>query len=352
MNHYQPSEIVDMLLVLGECHTNYREAARVYRDRYPDGRIVNHTTIRRLALRARQGLLRRDGGNHQYDENDNRVVTILGLIHLDPHVSSRTLAQVTGIPRTTILRILKNVKYRPYHITLTQALTPNDMRLRIGFCEWAQARLVDDPRFFEYVMFSDEACFQSSGHLNRHNSHYWSDVNPHWYRGIDNQHRWSVNVWCGIVNGHLVGPHFFNGTLTGPRFLEFLTDHLPGLLEDLDLHTRQRMWLQLDGAPPHYALIVRQYLNHHYPERWIGRGGPVAWPPRSPDLTSPDFFLWGFLRDEVFAAQPTTRGDMIDRIRAVCANIPRSVLLATVTNFQRRLGLCIQMEGDNFEQLL
>ncbi|KYN28529.1 hypothetical protein ALC57_02040 [Trachymyrmex cornetzi] len=195
MNHYQPSEIVDMLLVLGECHTNYREAARVYRDRYPDGRIVNHTTIRRLALRARQGLLRRDGGNHQYDENDNRVVTILGLIHLDPHVSSRTLAQVTGIPRTTILRILKNVKYRPYHITLTQALTPNDIRLRIGFCEWAQARLVDDPRFFEYVMFSDEACFQSSGHLNRHNSHYWSDVNPHWYRGIDNQHRWSVNEY-------------------------------------------------------------------------------------------------------------------------------------------------------------
>ncbi|KYN12655.1 hypothetical protein ALC57_15383 [Trachymyrmex cornetzi] len=52
MNHYQPSEIVDMLLVLGECHTNYREAARVYRDRYPDGRIVNHTTIRRLALRG------------------------------------------------------------------------------------------------------------------------------------------------------------------------------------------------------------------------------------------------------------------------------------------------------------
>ncbi|KYN21730.1 hypothetical protein ALC57_05891 [Trachymyrmex cornetzi] len=87
MNHYQPSEIVDMLLVLGECHTNYREAARVYRDRYSDGRIVNHTTIRRLALRARQGLLRRDGGNHQYDENDNRVVTILGLIHLDPHVT-------------------------------------------------------------------------------------------------------------------------------------------------------------------------------------------------------------------------------------------------------------------------
>ncbi|KYN10775.1 hypothetical protein ALC57_17083 [Trachymyrmex cornetzi] len=38
MNHYQPSEIVDMLLVFGECHTNYRErpAASLPRKRRRD----------------------------------------------------------------------------------------------------------------------------------------------------------------------------------------------------------------------------------------------------------------------------------------------------------------------------
>ncbi|GBM88486.1 hypothetical protein AVEN_269361-1 [Araneus ventricosus] len=29
------------------------------------------------------------------------------------------------------------------------------------------------------------------------------------------------------------------------------------------------------------------------PDRWIGRGGPVLWPPRSPDLTPLDFFPMG-----------------------------------------------------------
>jgi len=52
----------------------------------------------------------------------------------------------------------------------------------------------NNPRFFYNVMFSDEATFKNNGELNRHNCHYRSNVNPHWYRQIDNQHRWSVNV--------------------------------------------------------------------------------------------------------------------------------------------------------------
>jgi hypothetical protein len=59
--------------------------------------------------------------------------------------------------------------------------------------------------------------------------------------------------------------------------------------------------LQLDGAPPYFALHVCDYLNKTFPGRWIGRGSEVspvsfAWPPRSPDLTTPDDALWGFIK--------------------------------------------------------
>ena len=30
----------------------------------------------------------------------------------------------------------------------------------------------------------------------------------------------------------------------------------------------------------HYTRHVRDYLNESFPNRWLGRGGPVAWPPR------------------------------------------------------------------------
>ena len=111
----------------------------------------------------------------------------------------------------------------------------------------------------------DEAKFYSNGQLNRHNYHYLSNGNPHWYIPVDHQNRWILIVWCGIVNGYLIiGPYFFEENVYRHSYLQLLRGHLPGLLENVDLATRQRMWLQQDDAAPYYALIVRAFLNDRY----------------------------------------------------------------------------------------
>ena len=53
------------------------------------------------------------------------------------------------------------------------------------------------------------------------------------------------------------------------------------------------------------------FVLQNAPQKEIGRrqvrrprrplDGPIKWPPRSPDLTPPDFFLWGVLKDKVYA---------------------------------------------------
>jgi len=43
------------------------------------------------------------------------------------------------------------------------------------------------------------------------------------------------------------------------------------------------LWYMHDGAPTHFVHNVREHLNTVFGQRWIGRGGPVAWPSRSPD---------------------------------------------------------------------
>lgn len=351
MPDYTAAEIVDILLILGESDGNFREASRRYALSYPDRQHPTDKTIKRLKERAQNGRLKRQRAHYNYNENDPRTLVILAYVHLDPHTSDRIIEREIGIPRETVRRILKKNKIHAYHITLVHALTPRDMQQRMVFCNWALERMQEDPNFFRYVMFSDEATFKNNGELNRHNCHYYSDVNPHWYQQVDNQHRWSVMVWIGIVNGYLIGPYFFDENVTGVSFLQMLSEHLPDMLEHVDLATRQRMWLQLDGAAPHYALIVRDYLNTTFPQRWIGRMGPISWPARSPDLTSPDFFAWGFIKNQVFANRPTTREDMINRIRTACASITREVLLKTVQSFRNRVNLCLQVQGANFEQL-
>jgi len=94
-----------------------------------------------------------------------------------------------------------------------------------------------------------------------------------------------------------VGPFFLPDRLNGPLFLEFLRDSLlPALRLLFPQDFLQNMWFQMDGAPPHWARVVRDFVNVVFGERWIGRGGSVEMPPRSPDLTPLDFFVWGFLR--------------------------------------------------------
>ena len=105
-------------------------------------------------------------------------------------------------------------------------------------------------------------------------------------------------VVCLVKN--LIGPFVFDNTLTGNAYEVFLRNELPGLLEDIPLMIRSQMYFQHDGAPPHYTRHVRDYLNESFPNRWLGRGGPVAWPPRSPDLTPLDIYIWGHMKTLVY----------------------------------------------------
>ena len=34
------------------------------------------------------------------------------------------------------------------------------------------------------------------------------------------------------------------------------------------------------------------FLDATFPNRWIGGDGPTPWPPRSPDISPLDLFLW------------------------------------------------------------
>jgi hypothetical protein len=57
---------------------------------------------------------------------------------------------------------------------------------------------------------------------------------------------------------------------------------------------------QGDTAPPYYTNPVKTFLDQQFPGKWIGRGGPITWPCRSPDFTTVHFFLWGHIKDVVY----------------------------------------------------
>ena len=79
-------------------------------------------------------------------------------------------------------------------------------------------------------------------------------------------------VWCGLSLNGLLGPYFFDKTVTGSMYRQILVDYAWPQLQ------RTRLYFQYDGAPPHYAVIVREWLDEKFPGRWIGRREPFGWP--------------------------------------------------------------------------
>ena len=91
---------------------------------------------------------------------------------------------------------------------------------------------------------------------------------------FDGRYRWSV---------------FFDGTMIAQSYLAMLQEQLLPLLQQQG--GVKDLYFQQNGVPAHYAKLVRDWLDANLPNRWIGRRGPFEWPSRSPDLSSPDFFL-------------------------------------------------------------
>lgn len=71
-----------------------------------------------------------------------------------------------------------------------------------------------------------------------------------------------MNVWAGLINNQLIGPHVFPERLNAEVYCNFLTNTLPGLLEDkLTAQEIGRIIFQHDNAPAHSAQRTQQVLN-------------------------------------------------------------------------------------------
>lgn len=241
----------------------------------------------------------------------------------------------------------------PYKAQIVQKLVDGDKEQRILFCRWALDRICDDPDFFRFVLYTDEAGFTNRGVLlNKQNMRYWAEENPHWVVERTMQSTFRFNVWAGVVDDTIIGPHFFDGNLDESTYCNFLETILPEMLENVPSDVRQRMWWQQDAHPAHTAHTVRAILNEHFPERWLGKFGTVNFPPRSPDLTIMDFFVWGTVKDKVYREAPTTAEDMRVSITAAFQSITADMLRRARDSFRRRCQLCIEREGSHVEQFL
>ena len=117
-------------------------------------------------------------------------------------------------------------------------------------------------------MFSDEAYSYLNGEVNKQNLRYWSKENPHWFTAIKERGAKKIMAWVAVWEGHIFGPFFFDTSVTAENYLTMLGNEL---MPELDGIGGRPAYFMQDGAPPHYAHFVRQWLDIQFPNSWTGR---------------------------------------------------------------------------------
>ncbi|GBN54434.1 hypothetical protein AVEN_266702-1 [Araneus ventricosus] len=76
----------------------------------------------------------------------------------------------------------------------------------------------------------------------------------------------------------------------------------------------------------HKVSSVQQCIRDTFQQQVIGYCGCVEWHSRSPDLNPLGFFLWGYIKQRVYATLKPTLQELRNRITDACASVSSAML--------------------------
>lgn len=335
------------------------QTQRNFRNRFQvprRGRIPTSKTILSWIHKfARTGsVLDEKHGRPRSVRTQQNVERVREAVRAAPRLSVRRQALELGLSRRSTQRIMRELKLHPYKLQIVQKLHPQDRQNRVLFCNTMLHMLNETPDIINLLMMSDEAHFHLSGYVNKQNMRFWSTDNP---RDLHEQplHSPKVTVWCGVTRSRIIGPYFFEEgnrtvTVTAERYVNMLQHFVIPELHRIGVDSRN-VYLQQDGATAHTARIsmavVRETFGHV-----ISRFGQTPWPARSPDLTVPDFFLWGYLKQQVFRHRYDTLQELKESIRNEIRLINQELLNRVFENFINRLRQCAANNGSHLTDVI
>lgn len=353
--NYTNEQLLNLFYFHGQCSRIISRTCRMFNDTYPDLPPMTIQKFKRYEsnfLRTGSCNISKQSTSFPVTGNEDNEITVLSYFEANPTASISTAEHDLNLAHSSIHRILRKHRMHNYKFTTVNFLQPSDNARRLEFCQMLLDHHQHNISFLRNIIWTDETKFSHEGIFNRHNSHYWAQQNPFVTRERCFQIKFSFNVFA-LLSDNKVSYCIYDDNLTSNQYLRILQTTVADFLDTLPLNRYNSCWYQLDGAPAHSSTEVRSYLNEVFGERWIGRGGTYVWPPRSPDLTPLDFYLWGKVKSDVYSSPVNTREELENRVRYSLDNLdPSEIQRATNAGVLKRLEKCIGVNGGHFEQYL
>lgn len=358
MEHYTPKERAEIVKFYFQKNSSVTLTQRAYRAKYRGRKVPTSKTILRLVAKFNESgsvATSKPKIKARPRRSGDVIEGVRADVAENPGTSYRRRAQQFGMAPTTLWKILKiDLHFFPYKMQLAQQMKPEDKPRRVEYARNMQNIIASEPDFWSRLIMTDEAHFTLCGSVNTQNVRYWGPVNPQ-IIFEEPLHSPKVTVWCGICSERVIGPYFFENetgatvTVNGERYRAMIRDFLGNELAENGM---EHYWFQQDGATCHTAGETMNLLRQMFPERLISKSGDYDWPPRSPDLSAPDFFLWGFLKGKVYANKPDSLQQLKANIREEIAKITPEMLEKVMKNAEKRADMCVAAGGSHLPDII
>jgi hypothetical protein len=132
--------------------------------------------------------------------------------------------------------------------------------------------------------------------------------------------------------------------ITAERYQELIMNFIS--LSKVD---EQNCWFQQEGAKAHATNPTMQMLSEFFGGRVISRN---LWPPRSPDLSPPDFCLWRVLKENVYKNNPHTSEEFKQNTELCISNVTAETLHPVASITRKIVNACIAERGGHFQHII
>ena len=148
--------------------------------------------------------------------------------------STRKVANEMGISQSSVYRILKERRYKPYKMEKHQELVRDDPMRRMVHCELMTEEIAINARLPYNIWFTDECEVVLKQGPNRQQIRYWRTNAPEEVYEVSTQYQQKLNVWAAIYDSQIIGPFFFENNITGAAYLQMLNDQIIPAIRDIE----------------------------------------------------------------------------------------------------------------------
>ncbi len=271
----------------------------------------------------------------------SKVNDVKKIIDEFPYSSCRYISHIVGIDHKTVKRILIEelhmkklcLHWVPHDLTESQKVARLEISKQLlsllqSFSENQARKVVTADESWFFLWYGADGLWTYGGIRPTNTKHKIGDEKVMFFTAFSK---------CGIV---LIDVLPKNTTFTSEYFVTQILPQLKTSADNMTGVSRSiKLRLHMDNAKPHNSQMSQEKMKELNIER-------LPQPPYSPDICANDFFLYGYIKNNLKGHRFKTRDELIQAVLEIIQKIEKSTWIAVYNQWMERLQKVIDNNGD------